>query len=186
MNRVLISVLFPIISLLIWLGTIERNISQGQLVRIRAEGYDPRDLLAGHYINFTLNPGAVDPCKEVTEYNNPDNERCVCLAPDDGGIYHTTYWGGRCEERPSNCSTYLIGSCRWHRFTAGIERYSIPERFAPVLQRVPEHSSVIISINSGQAKVVQFLVEESTLEEYAEGKLREMEIKALESSNIKN
>lgn len=47
-------VFLPIIILLIWVATIEVERQQGQEVVVRLRGYDPRDLLSGHYILYQL------------------------------------------------------------------------------------------------------------------------------------
>ncbi len=45
---------FPLIALLIWTIALHMQIKDDQSVIIAVEGYDPRDLLRGHYVNLSL------------------------------------------------------------------------------------------------------------------------------------
>lgn len=47
-------VFLPVIILLIWVATIEIERRQGQEVVVQLQGYDPRDLLSGHYILYQI------------------------------------------------------------------------------------------------------------------------------------
>ena len=67
---VLIALLAPAFFFLGWIGVLASNTQTGQEVRVEIEGYDPRDLLAGHYILYRNNNSSVQqnivgtPCKE--------------------------------------------------------------------------------------------------------------------------
>lgn len=47
-------VFLPALFLLAWVGTIEIQRYQGREVVVRLMGYDPRDLLSGHYISYQI------------------------------------------------------------------------------------------------------------------------------------
>lgn len=47
-------VFLPVVIMLVWVTTIEIQRHSGQEVVVRLQGYDPRDLLSGHYINYQL------------------------------------------------------------------------------------------------------------------------------------
>ncbi|MCM1323589.1 MAG: GDYXXLXY domain-containing protein [Acetobacter sp.] len=47
-------VFLPVFILLAWVATIEVQRHQGREVVVRLQGYDPRDLLSGHYILYQL------------------------------------------------------------------------------------------------------------------------------------
>lgn len=47
-------VFLPVLILLVWVATIEVQRAQGREVVVRLQGYDPRDLLSGHYISYRL------------------------------------------------------------------------------------------------------------------------------------
>ena len=47
--------LLPACVFAVWIGLLYQQRNLGQEVRIKIEGYDPRDLLAGHYILYQNN-----------------------------------------------------------------------------------------------------------------------------------
>lgn len=58
MNKKLVliaSLALPIIFLATWVGSIQHKISKAPEIIIRAEGYDPRSLISGHYLSLRLN-----------------------------------------------------------------------------------------------------------------------------------
>ena len=57
---------FPLIALLIWTIALHMQIKDDQSVIIAVEGYDPRDLLRGHYVNLSLYWDATD----MTQFQN--------------------------------------------------------------------------------------------------------------------
>lgn len=48
-------VFLPVMIMLAWVGTIETECNMGREVVVRLQGYDPRDLLSGHYISYQIN-----------------------------------------------------------------------------------------------------------------------------------
>lgn len=56
-------VFLPVIILLMWVTTVVFERNMGREVIVRISGYDPRDLLSGHYINYTLDWLRTD-CKQ--------------------------------------------------------------------------------------------------------------------------
>lgn len=47
-------VFLPVFILLLWVATIEVQRNSGREVVVRLRGYDPRDLLSGHYISYQI------------------------------------------------------------------------------------------------------------------------------------
>lgn len=47
-------VFLPVMIMLVWTATLENERHQGREVVVRLQGYDPRDLLSGHYIRYEL------------------------------------------------------------------------------------------------------------------------------------
>lgn len=50
-----IALIFPIIVLGSWSAYTDYKIENAPEITIRAEGYDPRNLISGHYLNLRLN-----------------------------------------------------------------------------------------------------------------------------------
>lgn len=163
------ALLIPIIALFGWVLSLEYHIATSQQIRVAIQGYDPRDILAGHYITFSLTTEPVNPCTTTPE---SQQNYCVCYSPAQDGISHTPTWGGLCDTKPSNCSVFVTGRCQWSRFTTDAERYSIPEYLAPALKVIPPGSSALLSVNnSGSMQVVQLYKDEMTIEEFAQNSL---------------
>lgn len=57
---VLFFILLPSIFFVFWVISLNNQLQQGQEVRIQIQGYDPRDLLSGHYILYQNNLQSVE------------------------------------------------------------------------------------------------------------------------------
>ena len=168
----LVAVIVPLITLLGWCLTLSYSLATGTPVRLRVEGYDPRDLLSGRYITYSLvQPSNVG--REGCYGALYGATACGCLTPEPNGPFHTISWIGRCEERPTECTLFLQGMCRiW--FVAGIEKYFIPEELAPALQTIPAESSIVLTVSGwGHSQVKQMLVGETPIEEFARAALKQ-------------
>lgn len=53
-------VMLPVLFFIGWIGMLEWQLNQAPEVKIAARGYDPRDLLSGHYLNLVLDWDATD------------------------------------------------------------------------------------------------------------------------------
>lgn len=173
MNRVLVSLAIPFVALLAWTGTLTSGANTGLEVRLKIKGYDPRDLLSGHYMRYSLDFSEINPCIDGNSSNV-----CVCLEKDNFGLYDLPQQFGACAGISKSCVVYIKGSCSNGSFTAGVERYSIAEHFAPVLATLPPESSVTVSLDrSGTGQVTGMYVQDETLEDYANRVLGEMQVK---------
>ncbi len=56
-----------------WVGYIIYSISLGTEVKLRIQGYDPRDLLAGYYIEYTIDWNNTD-CRQFENNICPEEE----------------------------------------------------------------------------------------------------------------
>jgi uncharacterized membrane-anchored protein len=165
MNRVVTALVLPLLALLGWCGWLEWKLISGREVRVAIEGYDPRDLLSGHYIQYSLALNQPEACTN----RQKDQDVCICLDTNPTeSSYSIGTWSGTCSDRPSACTVYLRGRCEGPRFSADVERYYIPESLAPVLSRVPENASVVLKLDDdGLAHVKRVLVNQQSIEEYA-------------------
>ncbi|MFW7380262.1 MAG: GDYXXLXY domain-containing protein [Oligoflexus sp.] len=166
------AVFLPIAALSFWLMDVHRSAQNSLRIRLPIEGFDPRDLLSGHYIRYQINYGSTELCQQE---DAPDVETCVCLSQH--GKWHEADWAGQCSLRPPNCELYIKGHCD-HRFTAGIERYYIPEELSPWLQILPQDSNLDLAVDkSGRAIVRGIFVQtedgEISLLDYAKSKQSE-------------
>ena len=123
MNRrawLLVAVALPILVLAGWVWHQERQLARGTPVILDITGYDPRDLLSGHYLRYRVDWG-VEPC-----IGQPDRPVWICLRPRGKAAFNGP---------PPGCRLFVRARCRNGRVEAGIERYYVPESKAADLDR---------------------------------------------------
>jgi len=67
--------LIPYVSLLAWTGWLYAQQTTGQEITVVIRGYDPRDLLSGHYIQYTIDWDKTD-CSQFPDGFCPREEFC--------------------------------------------------------------------------------------------------------------
>lgn len=149
-KKLLWAVLFPLLVMLGWLGNLTYLRESGVEVELPITGYDPRDLIAGNYLQFRVTYGPKGGCPKEVERNQPV---CQCLSKE--GTSASVYWAGACDIKPSECTIFIKGKCPYYQdFIAGIERFYISEeksqaRFQPspnakVKLRVPSNGQALV------------------------------------------
>lgn len=109
-----------------WIAREEHVRRTGAEVKLPIEGYDPRDLLRGHYVQFRL----------VAE-REAEGERArqgatrFCLEERQGR------WHVKPEAEPSSCRYSIEGSNRSGKVRFGIERFYVDERRAREVLQLP-------------------------------------------------
>lgn len=132
----------------------------GQRVQLRIEGYDPRDLLAGHYLTYRLSLPENADCATLVENFGIAADACLCF--HDREIRSQQFIMNTCEDWQLNdCESYIKGSCASGRFIAGIEKYYIPETEARELDQYVRSNGAWIEVvigPYGKAQVVDLLL----------------------------
>ncbi len=149
---VLAALIWPLV---IWgavVGMKTFNWFSGASLTLEVRGYDPRDLLSGHYLQYEVEYGVTVGCGEG---NGP------------AYVYHPGNPGrARLADNPpagdSNV-VYIAGSCQNWRFRAGIERFYVPEEAAQRLDAILRGRKMAASIEvsvrrDGTAQVKDFLL----------------------------
>jgi uncharacterized membrane-anchored protein len=112
-------------------------------------GFDPRDLLSGHFITYRIDYGtSQDLCGTIHTTSLPVY---LCLAPQRSLAMSR-----------QGCAEFISGHCENGRFDAGLEKYYIPESDAPLLDRVvrDRKGSIVVSVTgSGAAQVKDLLID---------------------------
>ena len=114
-----VALLLPILALgaMTWLKSHLRD--SGTPITLPIEGFDPRDLLSGHYLTYRVDYAAGD-CPA-------DTDAAVCLAPERSIV--------AADAIPHSCTLYIKGHCDSGQFRADVERFYIPEAYAQVLEQ---------------------------------------------------
>ena len=153
MNRsktvLLSALLFPIVALGILTGYKHYKVTAGIEVTLPIEGYDPRDLLSGHYLTYRVNYETRNVCEQSQRANY--SEGYICLDPR-----HFSYL------KPESCELMIKGTCSGSRFKAGIERFYIPENQAKKLDKDvrSKKGSIVVSVTpDGHAQIKDLLID---------------------------
>jgi uncharacterized membrane-anchored protein len=171
----LCAVFFPVLGLLSWCLSLQLKASFGREVRLRIEGYDPRDLLSGHYLQFRLSLTRSLNCPNTSNSASKARVMCACLTPSTS---ESSLFEGvdirSCSEAKKTCVVFLQGTCQGASFSSELDRYYIPETYSQVLSVLPEGASVSVALDSeGEGVITKMFVGGQTVEAYAEGRLRE-------------
>lgn len=160
----LIATLIPFLLLSLWLFQINTLKASGEKVRLAITGEDPRDLLAGHFLQYRVVYGDRISCG----YDYNPNNFCVCLTKGADDIYSAEKLSDCSDAATDSCPLFIKGQCQYGTFTAGIERYYFPEEYSEKLRTVPPGSILEISLDaSGQGVVNEIYVNGQKILDYA-------------------
>lgn len=145
-NSLLVALLTPILALAAMTADRQFHLAVGTEVVLPISGYDPRDLLSGHYLIYTVDYGVSDICRGTSD----DKTGYICL---DSRSFS--------DEPPVGCSRLIRGVCNSSRFEAGIEKYFVAESEAADLEKKVRSrtASIVLSLSSrGEAQVKDLLI----------------------------
>lgn len=142
----IIGLILPILMLLTLTLDKQYALQHGKEVTLSITGYDPRHLLYGNYLTYTINYGIDGICSRSIE----KQEAFICLDPKSFSY-----------SKPEDCTTLIQGSCEDNRFIAGVERFYASESNAKSLEKIllNGQASVVLSVSSnGRAQLRYLLV----------------------------
>ena len=132
-----------------WLSHQQRE--HGDSVVLPIHGFDPRDLLSGHYLTYEIDYGI----SEETGCPASDIEAVVCLTPQ-AQVFPS-------DELPASCTQFISGSCNNDaRFMTKLERFYIPEQYAKPLEKYVQNNQgkLLISLDgAGNAAIRDLLID---------------------------
>lgn len=149
------ALIFPVIILGALVAYKQFIFSEGQEIVLPIKGYDPRDLLSGHYLIYRVQYGVEGICANS---NQGEQEAFVCLETNTFSF-----------EKPSECRELIQGACISGEFQAGIERFYVPEEKARQLESKIMEKSASISISilpSGKAQVKDLFFDGKSWRDY--------------------
>ncbi len=155
---------FPVICLIGLTVYKSVKVAAGKEIIIPIAGYDPRDLISGHYLNFRLDLNNDTICEDEN-YNQPRVYVCLRQTENNGISSNIT---GDASPEPG-CDAVLKGGCEYGIFSAGIERFYIPEEYAAELDRIIRKGSgkVVLSIDrKGKAVIKDLLIDGRPWQDY--------------------
>jgi len=163
LKGVYLVVTIPVAAMALWLLSLNIAIMRAREVTLAVTGYDPRDLLSGHYLRYRIDYGITP--DHITHAGGPV---CVCLSEGENGVAKG-FWMGPCSERDSdNCPVFIRGKFTFGVISAGIERYYIPEGYQRSLATLPQNATVKARVaGDGTAYVTDMYVDGIPVLEWA-------------------
>jgi len=153
-TKAILCVLFPVIVMAGWLAKLTWDRETGLRIELPIRGYDPRDLLSGHYLRYQVDYGENGKCPKDGERHTRDwrEPYCFCAQADTA---KPIYWSGYCADKPASCEYFIQGSCYYgDTIDAGIERFYISERLSHEGVTLGDKAKVQLSVpRSGRAIV---------------------------------
>lgn len=147
----------PLAVLVLWTGSLFLERSNGVLAEVKVEGFDPRDLLAGHYLRIRTNYEIDCPAYISEAY--------ICLNAAKRKITKVS----------NGCSVFVKGWCYGEggRFADGITRFYVSENKALPLERALRNRNVnatlVISVSKdGRAVPVDLKINGVPWKEWVE------------------
>lgn len=136
---------FPLVALVLMTAFRSAGLRSGNEITLPIQGYDPRDLLSGHYLRYRVDYGVTNICA------SEGAETYVCLDTRLASPY-----------RPESCEIFIKGFCNHGVFEAGIERFYVPESDASRLEKdvQSKSASILVTVSSsGSAQIKSLLID---------------------------
>lgn len=150
--------LMAVVDLLVFGGWIahEHRARTGDRIELPIYGYDPRDLLSGHYVQFHLVAE-----REAQALGLEPGPVSVCVERGADGQHHVTH-----VRAPGELCTFLAGTSEPYRVDFGVDRFYVDERRANEVGRVNEGPStyLVVTIDaSGVVHPIELVVDGKSL-----------------------
>ena len=174
----ILALVLPVIVMALMIGMHVRNKESGTLWRVPVAGYDPRDLLRGHYLTFRYDWN----WDEARNTACSGRECAVCLSADmPSASYNPRVYMTALSVAEKQCESFIHGySYGGNQFEIGtkqgygLRRYYIPETEAAKLDRLLRREDqndhkfdVGLRVNSaGQAFVEKMYIDGVPLEDW--------------------
>lgn len=158
-KKTLVAVLVPFVLLCLLIIRAEITLSKGQEWQFQVQGYDPRDLLRGHYLRFR-----VDYNWETSNMCSDANDCCLCLT--DTGALVPKVKRVSCEIAKNQCDGYMRSE-----FENSLNRYYIAENQAARAEQILREAQadnaafITLSINrKGEPLIKDMILHGESLE----------------------
>jgi len=160
--RLAFALAFPIACLAALTAYKQVRVMAGTSVEIPVAGFDPRDLLSGHYLTFRLDLGEGGSAACSSGSGEPAREALVCVEAERGRMTSARRLEPYELSPPAptpGCAVVLRGRCEQGRFVAGVERFYVPEEHAAALDRAvrSRRGAVVVSVDRRGTAVVKDL-----------------------------
>lgn len=138
MKKLILAVAIPCLALASMAIYNQSIIMTAPEYEFEIEGYDPRDILAGHYLVFRIKY-PIDP---ICDHYQP---AAMCVHPEFKVMKEGEYTG---------CDQWITGRCDGKKFTDQLNRFYIPEAKAYKLEAKVRHGKATIKVAVGKGNAV--------------------------------
>ena len=158
-KKVLISVAMPFVVLCLLIVRAEYHIRSGEQWSFDLQGYDPRDLLRGHYLRLNVSYDMESGKNSCT----PAEECCLCLTKTEARV--PKVYEASCSVAKTQCDGFMLSS---HQNT--LRRYYVPEADARRAEKILADASaertafLNVSINGkGEPAITDLIIGDQSL-----------------------
>ena len=156
---VLIAVAIPFVVLCLLIARAEYHIHNGDQWSFELQGYDPRDLLRGHYLRLNVSYDMDSKKNSCTS----SEECCLCLSKTEERVPRVHE--ASCSVAKTQCDGFMLSSYR-----NSMSRYYIPEADAKRAEtiladaRANRTAFLTVSINGkGEPAIVDIIIDDQSL-----------------------
>jgi len=163
---IFIAIALPLLIIFLSIVRAEYHVRSGEQWMFELQGYDPRDLLRGHYLQFTIlydwDKGknecrsGIDCCLCLTKNSNPERTTVVPKVHNES-----------CTTARNQCDGYILSSKQNE-----LNRYYIPEESAKRAEllltkaRAKQQAYLQVSINKkGEPAIVDLIIDNQSINE---------------------
>ena len=151
-TRLIISLAIPILAISLSIGKSEYQIRSGEEWKFEIGGYDPRDLLKGHYLTYRILFDRDEKEKNSCDKNDEILDCCLCLQRETSKV--KTMW---CETAAKRCDGMIN-----EKFLPRLRKFYIPENRGKSLENLvrSRKAEILLSIHpSGDPNVKELLID---------------------------
>lgn len=138
----------PVLGLALFVLRSELVVTRGRVYELTVEGYDPRDLLRGHYLQYRIRWNLAGPACT-------DARCCLCVHPDASPVDPRV--SARACDAVRDCQSFIRGDGLEH-----LQKFFVPQERAASLERAVQgrRASVLVAVApDGRALVTDLLVD---------------------------
>ncbi|KYG65556.1 hypothetical protein AZI86_00300 [Bdellovibrio bacteriovorus] len=145
MKKLLLALAIPCLALLSMAAYHQTLIMTAPEHEFEIEGYDPRDLLSGHYLQFRIKY----PTEIKCEYPQPAH---MCVSPTVRLMTGNNFEG---------CRQWITGTCNYGVFSDNLTRFYIPADRAAILEAAVQkgRATVKVAVAQGNAVIKDLLID---------------------------
>ena len=151
-TRLIISLAIPILAILLSIGKSEYQVRSGEEWKFEIGGYDPRDLLKGHYLTYRILFDLDEVEKRNSCRKRGISDCCLCLQRETSKVKTM-----RCETAAKLCDGMIN-----EKFLPRLRKFYIPENRGKSLENLvrSRKAEILLSINrSGYPNVKELLID---------------------------